>query len=79
MILGDFGVFDTETEFLDHQNYQSFIEFSAFAGDDEIYGGDGDDFLFGQEVSGRDDGYLFNFHTRSNSSLFIAADLPGIG
>ncbi len=52
MILGDFGVFDTETEFLDHQNYQSFIEFPESAGDDEIYGGDGDDFLLGQEVRG---------------------------
>ncbi len=50
MILGDFGVFDAETEFVNHQNYQSFIEFPESAGNDEIYGGDGDDFILGQEV-----------------------------
>lgn len=54
VILGDFGVFDTETEFLAHQHYQSFIEFPDFGGNDEIYGGDGDDFILGQEVSDRD-------------------------
>jgi Ca2+-binding RTX toxin-like protein len=50
VILGDFGRFDAEVEYLDFQNYQSIIDFPGAAGNDNITGGDNDDFILGQEV-----------------------------
>jgi len=50
IIFGDFGIYDAEVEFLPYQHYQSIIAGTAFAGNDTIDGGAGDDFLMGQEV-----------------------------
>lgn len=50
IILGDFGYYDSEVEFLPHQHYASDVHSPESAGDDLIDGGEDDDFLLGQEV-----------------------------
>lgn len=45
VILGDFGLFDAEVEFLPHQHYTSITTHSDYAGPDVIDGGPGDDFI----------------------------------
>lgn len=56
VIFGDFGLYDAETEFLPYQNYRGYIDYSDYAGDDYIHGGDDDDIIFGQEGSVRNYG-----------------------
>lgn len=46
IIFGDFGFYNSS---LAYPQYYSFIESSAFTGDDVIDGGPGDDIIFGQE------------------------------
>jgi hypothetical protein len=50
IILGDFGYYNAEGEILPFQNYASDIHSPEYSGDDEIFGGDDDDFIMGQEV-----------------------------
>lgn len=50
ILLGDFGYYDAEVEFLPFQHFVSDIHNPHDTGDDEIYGGDDDDFIMGQEV-----------------------------
>jgi len=55
IILGDFGHYDAQQEFLPWQNYVSNIHYPDLAGEDVIYGGPDDDVLMGQEVRRRID------------------------
>lgn len=50
IILGDFGYYNAEVEFLPYQNFASHIHSPEHTGDDTIFGGDDDDWLLGQEV-----------------------------
>ena len=50
IILGDFGLYNAEVEFLPNQHYESIIDYPHVAGPDVISGGAGDDILMGQEV-----------------------------
>ena len=49
IILGDFGLYNADVEFLPYQNFESIIDDSDQAGSDFLDGGDGDDVLMGQE------------------------------
>ena len=49
IILGDFGLYDANVEFLIYQHFESYIDYSEFAGPDTIDGGADDDILMGQE------------------------------
>ncbi len=49
IILGDFGLYRDQVEFLPNQFFQSITDFFAFAGPDMIDGGPDDDILMGQE------------------------------
>jgi len=49
IILGDFGLYDAEKQFLPNQYFEPIIAYPSYAGPDVIQGGDGDDLLMGQE------------------------------
>ena len=77
MILGDFGLYDAEKQFLPNQFYQSILDFPESAGPDTINGGDGDDILMGQEgqdtidgEGGNDDIYGGKFDKNPYACLF---------
>lgn len=80
MILGDFGLYDAEKQFLPNQFYQSILDFPESAGPDTINGGDGDDILMGQEgqdtidgEGGNDDIYGGKFDKNPMSAYSAAA------
>ena len=50
-ILGDFGHYNAEVEFLPYQHFVSDIHYPNYTGNDSLYGGMHDDILMGQEVS----------------------------
>jgi len=50
IILGDFGLYNAQTPYVPTVHYSAKVDTPQFAGPDEIYGGNGDDFLMGQEV-----------------------------
>ena len=52
ILFGDFGEYDSETEFLPFQNYRPIITDPDSAGNDTIFGGDDDDIIIGQEGAG---------------------------
>ena len=49
IILGDFGLYRDQVEFLPNQFFESITEYYEYAGPDVIYGGPDDDILMGQE------------------------------
>jgi len=50
IILGDFGYYDAQNAITPFVHHFSNVDNAQYAGFDIIHGGDGDDFLMGQEV-----------------------------